>query len=104
MSADPTSLDHLFDIATPPSVPSWPLAPGWFILAGTAVVLGGWGVWRAWRYWQAAAYRRAALREWQRLRAQADDLLQRQAALRQLPAARETHGPGGVPSGRKWHR
>jgi Domain of unknown function (DUF4381) len=85
MSADPTSLDHLFDIVTPPPVPSWPPAPGWFVMAGTAAVLVGAGIWRAWQYWRAAAYRRAALGEWQRLRAQAADLAQRQGALRQLP-------------------
>jgi hypothetical protein len=85
MSADPTSLDHLFDIVTPSPVPSWPPAPGWFVMAGTAVVVVGVGVWHAWQYWRTAAYRRAALGEWQRLRAQAADLAQRQGALQQLP-------------------
>jgi Ca-activated chloride channel family protein len=52
MSADPTSLDHLFDIVTPPPVPSWPPAPGWFVMAGTAVVVVSVGVWHAWQYWR----------------------------------------------------
>jgi hypothetical protein len=69
--ADPTSLEHLFDIVAPPPVPWWPPAPGWFVVGGVLLVLGLWGAWQAWRHWQAAAYRRAALVEWRQLKAQA---------------------------------
>jgi hypothetical protein len=85
MSADPTSLDNLFDIVTPPAVPWWPPAPGWFVVGGAAVVLVIRLAWWAWKRWRAAAYRRAALAEWQRLKTRAADPEERGAALRQLP-------------------
>lgn len=85
MSADPTGLDNLFDIVTPPAVPWWPLAPGWFVVGGAAVVLVIRLAWWAWKCWRGAAYRRAALAEWQQLKTRAADLEERKAALRQLP-------------------
>jgi hypothetical protein len=84
-TADPTSLDNLFDIVLPPPVPWWPPAPGWFVVAGVLLLLVLWIARRAWKRWRAAAYRRAALAEWQQLKARAADPEQRQAALRYLP-------------------
>ena len=84
-STDPTSLENLFDIVTPPPVPWWPPAPGWVVVAGILFVLAVWLTWHAWRRWQAAAYRRAALAEWQQLKTQATDPRQREAALQRLP-------------------
>jgi hypothetical protein len=84
-AADPTSLEHLFDIVAPPPVPWWPPAPGWFVVGGVLLMLGVWGAWRAWRRWRAAAYRRAALAEWRQLKAQAADPGPREAALRRVP-------------------
>ena len=84
-AADPTSLEHLFDLAVPPPVPWWPPAPGWFVVGGVVLGLGFWGAWRAWRRWRAAAYRRAALAEWRQLKAQAADSGHREIALRHLP-------------------
>ena len=85
MSADPASLDNLFDIVTPPPMPWWPPAPGWFVVGGAAVVLVIRLAWWAWKRWRAAAYRRAAVAEWQQLKSRAADPGQREAALRQLP-------------------
>jgi hypothetical protein len=85
MSADPTSLDHLFDIVTPPPVPNWPPAPGWFVVGGVVLMLLFWIAWRAWRHWQAASYRRAAPAEWQQLKIQTADPRLQEAALRHLP-------------------
>jgi hypothetical protein len=84
-SVDPTSLENLFDIVTPPPVPWWPPAPGWFVVGGVVLVLAVWIACRAWKHWQAAAYRRTALAEWQLLKAQAADPRQCAVALRQLP-------------------
>ena len=44
-STDPTSLEHLFDIVTPPPVPWWPPAPGWVVVAGIICVLAVWMAW-----------------------------------------------------------
>jgi hypothetical protein len=84
-AADPTSLEHLFDIVLPPPVPWWPPAPGWFVVGGVLLGLVSWGAWRAWSRWRAAAYRRAALAEWRQLKTRAADPGQREAALRHLP-------------------
>jgi Domain of unknown function (DUF4381) len=84
--ADPTSLENLHDIITPPPVPWWPPAPVWYVLGGIALVLAVWAGWRGWRRWQAAAYRRAALTELQRLKARTADDAQRGLALQELPA------------------
>jgi uncharacterized protein DUF4381 len=83
---DPTSLQHLYDIITPPPIPWWPPAPGWYVLGGAALVLAAWAGWRGWRYWQAAAYRRAALSELQQLKTRTADNVQRVSALQELPA------------------
>jgi hypothetical protein len=84
-SVDPTNLENLYDIVTPPPVPWWPPAPGWFVVGGVVLVLIARVAWRAWKRRQAAAYRRAGLAEWQRLKVMAADPGQREAALRQLP-------------------
>jgi hypothetical protein len=84
-SADPTSLENLFDIVVPPPVPRWPLAPGWYVVGGVLLALACWGAWRVWRRWRAAAYRRAALAEWRLLKTQAADPEHREAGLRHLP-------------------
>jgi Domain of unknown function (DUF4381) len=83
---DPTSIERLFDIVTPPPVPWWPPAPGWFVIGGVVVVLAVWIAWHAWQRWTAAAYRRAALAEWRQLKSRASDPKRREAALGQLPA------------------
>jgi hypothetical protein len=83
--ADPTSLEHLYDIIMPAPVPWWPPAPGWDVVGGVAVVLAVWAAWRWWRRWQAAAYRRAALAELQRLKARTADEAQRALALQEVP-------------------
>ncbi len=69
---DPTSLDNLHDIVTPPSVPLWPLAPGWYVVMLLIVCLLGWIAFRSWKQWRANAYRRAALRELDHARAAPD--------------------------------
>jgi hypothetical protein len=84
-AVDPTNLENLFDIVTPPPVPWWPPAPGWFVGGGGVLGLVIWLAWRAWERWHAAAYRRASLAEWQQLWALAADPWQREAALQQLP-------------------
>jgi hypothetical protein len=83
--ADPTSLENLYDILTPPPVPWWPPAPGWYVVGGVVLVLAVWASWRGWQRWQAAAYRRAALAELQRLKARTADAAQRVPALQELP-------------------
>ncbi len=84
--SDPTSLDRLQDIVTPPPVPWWPPAPGWWVAGAAALALIGWLAWRAWTRWRAAAYRRAALAELRGIEARAADDAQRAAALGDLPA------------------
>lgn len=83
---DPTSLDRLQDIVTPPPVPWWPPAPGWHLAGAAALALVGWLARRAWARWRAAAYRRAALAELRAIEARAADDAQRAAAVRDLPA------------------
>src|SRR5262245_13976995 len=84
-AADPTSLENLYDIITPPPVPWWPPAPGWYVLGAAVLVLAAWAGWSGWKRWQAAAYRRAALAALQQLKARTTDEAQRESALRELP-------------------
>ena len=83
--SDPTSLENLYDIMTPPPVPWWPPAPGWYVVGTAVLVLAVWAGWSWWRRWQAAAYRRAALAALQQLKACTADEAQRAPALRELP-------------------
>jgi hypothetical protein len=85
MTADPISLENLFDLVMPSPVPWWPPAPGWFVVSGVVLVLAVWTAWHAWKRWRAAAYRRAALAEWQQLRTQAANPGLREVTLRHLP-------------------
>jgi hypothetical protein len=85
MSADPTSIENLFVLVTPPPVSWWPPAPGWFVVGGVGVVLVVWTAWRVWKRWRAAAYRRAARAELRQLKTLVANPRQRGAALRQLP-------------------
>lgn len=62
MSDDPTSLDRLHDVISPPTAPWWPLPPGWQILGGVAVVAIIVLLFRFFLRWQANRYRREALR------------------------------------------
>lgn len=61
MKPDPTSLDLLHDVVTPPPVPWWPPTPGWAVvlavlaLAVLALLL------QAFIHWQQNRYRREAL-------------------------------------------
>lgn len=60
---DPTSLDRLHDIVTPPPAPWWPFAPGWYVvLVVGGLLLLGTGIKLA-IAWQRNRYRRAALAE-----------------------------------------
>ncbi|MES2438092.1 MAG: DUF4381 domain-containing protein [Verrucomicrobiota bacterium] len=61
MNSDPTSLDRLHDLVTPPPAPWWPLTPGPAIaLAVAAAILLAWLL-RIIMRWQADRYRREAL-------------------------------------------
>lgn len=73
MAADPTSLDALVDIVTPPAAPWWPPAPGWYVVIGAAVAAAEWAALRALQKWQANAYRRAALTEVDRIATAAEN-------------------------------
>ena len=84
-AADPTSLENLYDIITPPPVPWWPLAPGWYVVGAALLALAAGAGWYWWKRWQAAAYRRAALAALQQLKARSTDEAQRGPALRELP-------------------
>jgi hypothetical protein len=61
MNPDPTSLDRLHDLVTPPPVPWWPPTPGWTIvlIAATLILLAA--VVKFIIRWQANRYRREAL-------------------------------------------
>jgi hypothetical protein len=85
VSADPTSLENLYDIITPPPVPWWPLAPGWHVVGAAVVLLAAWAGWRWWKHWQATAYRRTALTALRQLKARTADEAQRAPALQELP-------------------
>lgn len=62
MNPDPTSLDRLHDLVTPPPVPWWPPAPGVFIVL-VALALGIMILLlKMFINWQANCYRREALR------------------------------------------
>ncbi len=63
MTPDPTNLDNLQDIVTPPPVSWWPLATGWWVLFATLLVGAVIIAFRVWQSWRGNAYRRAALRE-----------------------------------------
>lgn len=66
MNPDPTSLELLHDVISPPSVPWWPPAPGWYwVLGALAIVLTCVAI-RAFLHWQRNRYRREALAEWKR--------------------------------------
>lgn len=60
---DPTRLDRLHDIVTPPPTPLWPLAPGWYVVFGVGALLLLWAGTRIVIAWQRNLYRRAALAE-----------------------------------------
>lgn len=61
MNENPTSLDRLHDLVTPPPVPWWPPAPGWaIVLALFALLLLGLLL-KVFMHWQANRYRREAL-------------------------------------------
>jgi len=61
MNVDPTSLDNLHDLITPPSIPLWPPAPGWYVLSALLILTLLWTGRRHWKQWQANKYRREAL-------------------------------------------
>jgi hypothetical protein len=61
VSADPTSLDRLHDLALPPPIPWWPPAPGWRWLIGLAVCAIVWLAVRGVSRWRKNLYRREAL-------------------------------------------
>ena len=84
MNSDPTSLDRLHDIVTPPPVPWWPPAPAWYwvlaFLALLAAVLAVKGFLR----WQHNRYRREALKLWREDSALLGDVRTRAQALVRL--------------------
>jgi hypothetical protein len=68
---DPGSLDRLHDIVVPPAVPWWPPAPAWYAVIAIGCVLIAVLVWQLVAWWNRNRYRRAALRELDRLGANA---------------------------------
>jgi hypothetical protein len=82
MSADPTSLDRLHDIVTPPPAPWWPPAPGWYVVLGVGGLLLLWAGIKLAVGWRRDSYRRAALAELAALRTSpGPDFLARLSAL-----------------------
>lgn len=63
MNSDPTSLDRLHDIVTPPPAPWWPPAPGWYWVLGFLLLLAIALLIRAFISYQHNRYRREALAE-----------------------------------------
>ncbi|MEM8955610.1 MAG: DUF4381 domain-containing protein [Verrucomicrobiota bacterium] len=63
MAPDPTSLENLRDLVTPPPAPWWPPAPGWFALGAIVFAAALFLALRAYRHYRQNAYRRQALRE-----------------------------------------
>jgi hypothetical protein len=68
MNPDPTSLDRLHDIVTPPPVSWWPPAPGWYWVMGFALVVVLALAVKSFSRWQHNRYRREALAEFARLK------------------------------------
>jgi len=81
VNSDPTSLDRLHDIVTPPPVPLWPPAPGWYFVLGFLVVLVVVLAFRGFIRWQRNCYRREALAEVARLEMRLPDPAARACAL-----------------------
>ena len=81
MNPDPTSLDLLHDVITPPPVPWWPPAPGWYWVLGALSLLLCFALGYAVVHRQRNRYRREALAEWRRQAQRLQDENQRAAAL-----------------------
>lgn len=84
MNPDPTSLDRLHDIITPPAAPWWPPAPGWYFVIGFVCVLLLVVAVRAFIRWQHNRYRREAVAELARQQAALDNAEQRPRAIAAL--------------------
>jgi hypothetical protein len=61
MKPDPTSLDRLHDVVTPPPAPWWPPTVGWAIVFSAAALWAAAWLLKAFMNWQADRYRREAL-------------------------------------------
>jgi hypothetical protein len=60
---DPTSLDRLHDIVSPPPAPWWPPAPGWYVVLAVGGLLLVWATVKLVLAWRRDRYRRLALAE-----------------------------------------
>lgn len=83
---NPTDLNNLHDIITPPPVPAWPPAPGWCILAALILTLTAIILYQYLKNLTANRYRRQALRQLAQVQPSLSQPATRQEALTLIAA------------------